>query len=371
MSGDQLEEAEVDRLGAAVFEQRRLSHMLRQRGAEIEALQSDRERLGERERKAHEREEGLRWELGELEQRAISLRSEIASLSAGREREAAELKRAQYEMRRAERRLVKAREEGATNLAKAEDEAAANLAKAEDEAAEERRRAERRLEEARAQLSSLTANRDSVVTELKRAEYETRRAGRRVAKVEREAVEASRRNRLQLDALGAELRAGLASRDEALKREQRVLGEREEALGERDEVRGERDEARGERDEALGDRRRAYEAFEQAQVEAAEAARGVETSALELGRAQREVELLAGLEKEREVVLADSEQTLGEVAEHLRRVRASRSWRWGHAIAQALRALTFRRRSGRSALDNALQRLGDDEPEPPQDERRI
>ena len=55
MSGDQLEEAEVDRLGAAVFEQRRLTHMLRQRGAEIEALRRQGERLAAAERKALER----------------------------------------------------------------------------------------------------------------------------------------------------------------------------------------------------------------------------------------------------------------------------------------------------------------------------
>lgn len=319
MSGEQLEEAGVDRLAAAVFEQRRLSHMLRQRGTEIEALQADRERLAGREREARERERALRRELRELEDKATSLRAEVASLSEERKRQAEELKQAQYEVRRAERRVANAREESMEALAGAERDAA-----------KERKRAGHRLDEIRVQLASLTANRDSIVTELKQAEYEARRAERRLAKTTHEAAEARKRDRLQLDAMRTELEEGLGSRNEALKRERRALAEREEAR---------------------------VSAAEMAQ-EAAADAREVEASALELGRAQREVELLAGQEKDREILLADSEQTLTEVADHLRRVRASRSWRWGHAIAQALRTLTFRRRSSRSALDNALERLG-------------
>jgi len=59
-----------------------------------------------------------------------------------------------------------------------------------------------------------------------------------------------------------------------------------------------------------------------------------------------------------EVQLAESESALAEVAENLSRVRASRSWRWGRRFARALRAFTFRRHSGPSALDTALARLG-------------
>lgn len=218
MSGEQVEEVAADRLGAAVFEQRRLSHMLRQRGAEI------------------------------------------------------------------------------TSLTEARDRLASKLARLEQGAAEERERAARRLEEARTQLSSLTANRDRMAVELKQAEYEVRRSERRLARTAREADEAAR--------------------------------------------------------------------------ETAKTARDVEESARDLGRVQHEVELLVELEKEREVLLANSERTLGEVVDHLRRVRASRSWRWGHRIAQALRALSFRRRSKRSALDNALERLGADEDEAGADEHR-
>jgi hypothetical protein len=364
MSGEQLEEAEVDRLGAAVFEQRRLSHMLRQRGAEIETLQGDRERLAARERKAIEREEALRRKLRNLEEKAGSLSAEVASLAENRDRLESELKQAQYELRRGERRVAKAEEDAAAELARTEEESASKQAKTEQEAVEVRKRADRRLREMRTQLSSLTADRDRLAAELKQAEYEARRAERRLAKTDRDAAEARKRGRLQLDGLRAELRKGLTSRDEALKREQRVLVEQEELVAERTEVLAERDEARAERDEALGGHRRALDALEEAQVSAAKTAGRVEASALELGRAQREVELLAGLEKEREIVLADSEKTLGEVAEHLRRVKVSRSWRWGHAIAQAMRTLTFRRRSKRSALDDALERLGADEPEP-------
>lgn len=327
MSGDQLEEAEVDRLGAAVFEQRRLSHMLRQRGAEIEALETSRERLAAKERQALEREEALRRKLRDLEREVTSLTAEIASLSEDRDRVATELRQAQYEVRREERRVAKAREE----------------------ATGERERAGRRLEEARAQLSSLTANRDSVVAELQRAQYEARRAERRLTKTDRDAAEARKRARLQLDALHAELREGLGARDEALKREQRVQVER--------------DEAQAERDEAQADRRTALATLDEERRAAAASAREVEASALQLGRVQCEVELLAGLEKEREILLAGSERTLGEVAVQLRRVRDSRSWRWGNAVARAVRMLTFRRRSKRSALDAALERLGAAEPE--------
>jgi chromosome segregation ATPase len=359
MSGDQLEEAEVDRLGAAVFEQRRLSHMLRQRGAEIEALETSRERLAVKERQALEREEALRGRLRDLEQKVTSLTAEIASLSEDRDRVATELGRAQYEARREERRVAKTREE-----------AAAELAKAERDAAGERERAGRRLEEARAQLSSLTANRDSVVAELQRAQYEARRAERRLARTDRDAAEARKRARLQLDALHAELREGLGARDEALKREQRVQVERDEAQAERDEAQTERDEAQAdrdeaqaERDEAQADRRTALATLDEERRAAVASALWVEASALQLGRVQCEVELLAGLEKEREILLAGSERTLSEVAVQLRRVRDSRSWRWGNAVARAIRMLTFRRRSKRSALDAALERLGAAEPE--------
>jgi chromosome segregation ATPase len=195
MSGEQVEETQVERLDAAVFEQRRLAHMLRQRGTEIESLQSERERLAERGRKAAEHEEALRRKLSEAERGAASLSQDCARL-------AADLKRAEYEVRRAERRLA---------------------------------------------------------------------------------------------------------------------------------------------------------AREEAQARAAVAARDVEEMARELGRTQREVELLAGQEKHRETLLADSDRALGEVAEHLRRVSASRSWRWGHRLAVAWRTLTLRRRrSKRSALDRAL-----------------
>jgi chromosome segregation ATPase len=314
MSGEQLEEAEVDRLAAAAFEQRRLSHMLRRRGAEIEVLQVDRERLAERERAAVGREEVLRRKLREVER-------EVESLGEDRDRVTGNLKQAEYELRREERRLRTAREEMAAELAKTKEEAAAELAGAERDAARQHERAESRLEELRAQLTSLTANRDSVVTQLEQAEYEARRAERRLAKVDREAGEARRRARLQLEALREELREGMAVRDEALAR-------------------------------------------------AAEATRGVEDRARELGRAQREVELLVGLEKEREVLLAGSERTLAEVAEQLGRVRSSRSWRWGHRLAQAWRTVTFRRRSAGSALDSALERLGTGGEGVGEDERR-
>lgn len=289
MSGDQLQEAEVDRLGAAVFEQRRLAHMLRRRGAEIEALRSERERLAERERKALQREEELRQVLRSRDEKLALLQAEAASRSAvlassseDRDRLEEELKQAQYEVRRAERRLEE---------------------------------------------------------ELKQAQYEVRRAERRVAKTEGDAAEARRRARLQLDSLSAELREGLASRDRALEQARHVSVERDEIREERDQIRGEVDAAR---------------------ASAAASAHEIEAAALELGRERREVELLAALEKEREVLLAGLEQPLEEVAEHLYRVRVSRSWRWGNAV---VRALTFRRRSTRSALDTALERLDAGEPE--------
>jgi hypothetical protein len=354
MSGEQVEQVGPERLDAAIFEQRRLSHMLRQRGAEIEVLHVDRERLAGRERAAVEREEALRRELRDLEEAERSLKAEVASsaaeaashkeriesLIADRDRLAADLKQAHYEMRREQRRLQAAREEMATRLAEAKQAAAAELAEvsgtaaaelAEREriAAGERERGERRVEELRTRLSSLAGGRDRIAADLKHAEYEARRAERRLARVDREAGEARRRAHLQLDALRAELREGLASRDAELRREQAA-----------------------------------------AWAHATETARAVEERALELGRARREVELLLGLEKERELLLAGSEQTLAEVAERLRRVRASRSWRWGHGLARVWRAATFRRRSSKSALDSALDRLGVGGEETAEDERR-
>jgi len=328
-SGEQLEEAEVDRLGAAILEQRRLSHMLRERGAEIEALRGQRERFAAKERRALETEEGLRRRLRELDQ-------QLRSASADRDRVAAELKESRYETRRAERRVEKT----------------------EQDAAEARARAERSQEQAEERIAAIGVERERIAVELKRAEYEARRAERRVAKVERAFAEAGRRNRLQLDSLAAELRAGLASRDEALDGRRRVLDERDEALGGRDGALGERDEARDERDEAIESRDEAIESRDGERTAARDLAAAIEQRALELGRARREVELLVAEESRREVLLAGSEPTLAEVASNLSRVRASRSWRWGQALARALRALTFRRGAGGSALDTALARLG-------------
>lgn len=219
MSGEQLGEVEASRLDAAAFEQRRLAHMLRRRGVEIEALKAERDRLA-------------------------------AELSKVRE-------------------------------------------------------------------------------ELGQASYEARRAERRIAKVEDDAAEAQRRYRGQLDSVSADLQAALASRDEALARNEKVVAERDEALA---------------------------------------AVPEIEREARELGRAEIETERLLALEREREAALADSAATLREVATHLRSVERSRSWRWGRRMARLLRALSFRGRSGRSALDVALERLEADAGVP--DERR-
>jgi hypothetical protein len=330
MSGEQLGEVEVDRLQAAVFEQRRLSHMLRQRGAEIEALSAQRERLADKERKAAEREESLRQQLRELEKQAGTSRAE-------RDRLAVELKQARYEARRAERRVEKTQQD----------------------AAAERERADRRRQEAEDRLSSLSAERERVAMQLaeavkltsrlearleeagrtrkglqsslKQAQYEARRADRRTAKLDREAGEARKRSRLQLDALVAELGQSELARD------------------------------------------RAFAERERARVAAIETVQGLEESARSLGRAQSDNEALTAAEREREVALTDSEGVLIGVGEDLLGVRRSRSWRWGQAFSRALRTLTFRRtRTGRSALDLALGRLeAEGLADRARDERRI
>lgn len=342
MSVNRVEEAEVDRLGAVVFEQRRLGHMLRQRGAEIEQLIAERERLTGKVRKALAREEELRKQVREFE-------AETASLSAARDRLNAELKQAQYEARRAQRRVEKAEREQAEALERAgrrEEESRERidaLAKRQEEdrqqidalvgardrvaaelaqAGEEAKRAERGIAEAVRERESLNA-------ELKQAQSEAWRAERRVEKAGHEAVEAERRSRLQLDSLAAELRAGLAARDDA--------------LAARD----------AEHDQRVNENEQRVREGE----EAAEELHAVERTGRELGWTQREVERLKALEREREVALADSANALDLVAAELRGVRRSRSWRWGQAVARAARLFSFRRRSRRSAIDAALERL--------------
>lgn len=356
MSADRLGEVEVDRLEAAVFEQRRLSHMLRQRGVEIEALRDERERLAAKESAAREREGELRAKARELEAKFSSatahrerleaelatnaaerdrLEAELATAAAERERFENELKQVGYDFRRAERRVAKVEGEAAeankrhrlrldtlgTEMAKVEEERQ-RLRDELTNARQMRDRIQRELAErtkegdrAKAELAKAATERERLETELGKARYEARRAERRVTTVEGDAAEAGRRSNFQIDALVAELREIRVARDEALK------------------------------------------ARDEASVSALESVRGLEDTARELGRARREVELLASHEKALEVRLAGLEGTLEEVADHLLRVRASRSWRWGHSLAQAFRTLTFRRRSSRSALDAALDRL--------------
>lgn len=259
MSSDRLAEEELDRLGAAVFEQRRLSHMLRGRGSEIEALQAERERLVEKERKGRER---------------------LSSLTSDRDRLTAELTKVK----------------------------------------EDRERGEAQIEKAAAERKSLHEERDGLRAELKQAQYEARRAERRVEKTDRDATEARARTEAQLE---------------------KAAAERKSLHEERDGLRAELKRAQHE-----------------ARLRAEESVRLLEEGqARELGEANREIELLIERETERQALLADSDRALAEVAEQLRRTRVSRSWRWGHATAQALRAITFRRRSSAGALDVALARL--------------
>lgn len=286
MSADRLGEVEVDRLGAAVFEQRRLSHMLRQRGVEIEALRDERERLAVKERAAREREEKLRKEVRELEAR-------IASATSERERLETELGQARYEARRAERRVAKVESDAA--------EASKRTGHRIDVLSGELANVEHERQLLRNQLVNTRQQRDRAKAELTKLVDEHER---RVAKLESDAAEARKQSRLQLDSLAAELR------------EERT-----------------------------------------ARTAATESVRGLEEAARQLGQAQREVELLTDRERKREALLADCDRMLDSVAENLLRTRASRSWRWGHALARAFRVLTFRRRSSRSALDRALGRL--------------
>jgi chromosome segregation ATPase len=277
---------EVAHLDAALFEQRRLAHMLRQRGAEIEALHADRERLAIKQSAARERESELGEELRGLEEA-------IASATSDRERLEAELGRARYDAdlraERIEAELVTAGEE------------------------------QERLE---AELVTAGKEQERLAAELEGAGYEARRAERRLSRVERDAAAANRRIRLKVDALAAELQESQIAREAALEEHRRALRARDDA-------------ARAAQDSV----------------------RELEKTARGLGSARRDVELLIEQEREREVLLAGSDCALTEVGEHLLRVRASRSWRWGHALAQGLRAVTLRRRSSRSSLDTALGRL--------------
>lgn len=145
MTGDQLEEGQLGRFEAAVFEQRRLAHMLRSRGVEIESLQAERERLAARERKEREQTSSLAAERNRLQhelsrateehERLTSELSEAAEESDGLREE---LKRVQYEARRAERRVEKL----------------------DHDATEARERARQRLEEAASELSQAAEDRD-------------------------------------------------------------------------------------------------------------------------------------------------------------------------------------------------------------------
>jgi hypothetical protein len=64
-------------------------------------------------------------------------------------------------------------------------------------------------------------------------------------------------------------------------------------------------------------------------------------ASLEAGEAE-----LAALTAERDRTIAD-----------LRRIAASRAWRWGHGTTNLLRRLTFRRTHGVGAVDTLLTRL--------------
>ncbi len=322
-----------------MLEQRRLSHMLRQRAAEIEALQDERERLVTRQRTALRHEEELGDAVRKLDERASSLAAERerlenalkaererleGELKAERERLEGELKQAQYEARRAERRLSETETTAAEWRKESWRELEALAAELEKAKAEHGR--------LRRELKKTERERDGIEAELKKTSYEARRVERRLAQVEadtaqerKEAQRLRKETRHQVDALATELREVIVARDEALGAAKASSRDHEQVV-----------------------RDLTARAVQQTEL------------ALQLGKAEQEVETLLGAERSREMALAAVDATLIEVAGHLRRTRASRSWRWGHALARAFRVLTFRRGSRRSSLDAALGRLQDE-----------
>jgi chromosome segregation ATPase len=325
-----------------MLEHRRLAHMLRQRAAEIKALQDERERLVTRQRTALRREEELGDAVRKLDERASSLAAERerleTALKAERERLGGELKQAQYEVRRAERRLSETETTAAEWRKESWRELEALAAELEKAKAEHGR--------LRRDLEKVEQERDAIGADLKKTSYEARRVERRLAKVETDATREHEEAQHRLDALGTELRDVVVARDEALK-------SADEAVRERDEATRAVEEATRAAEASSRDHEQAVRDLTERAVEQTELA-------LRLGKAQQEVETLVGEERSREMALVAVDAALIEVAEHLRRARASRSWRWGHALARAFRVLTFRRGSRRSSLDAALGRLQDE-----------
>lgn len=342
MGGDRLAEAEADHLQAVMFEQRRLSHMLRQRGAEIEALHRERDSMVAKEAKAREQQSQLRERLDQISARLEVVAAEHASVkakldeaAADRERLARNLEQSVAERTQLETEIAQItaeREQRDGELARAVadgerlDRELATASTARDGLADEVERVRTELTDAQAKLAATQTElgetqseirqRTEAATELSRrlegreaelqqARYEARRADRRVDKLQQVAAEARGQDRRRIASLTSEAAAATKARDEALKGATTTI-------------------------------------------------QHLEQRAHELGGSRRDIELLTAEVRERETLLADSDRALAAVAEHLRRVRASRSWRWGHRLA---RSLSFRRRSDRSALDVALGRL--------------
>jgi chromosome segregation ATPase len=109
----------------------------------------------------------------------------------------------------------------------------------------------------------------------------------------------------------------------------------------------ERDRAIGEYSHTLAERQRALSELG-AQVEAL----GAESERREARIHALQEELQAG-DHRREALELERRRTI----EDLRRVGASRAWRWGHGTSRLLRRLTFRRSRGKGGVEKLLERL--------------
>lgn len=316
MTDEALTQSEFDHLRAAVLEQRRLSHMVRQRGIEIEALRrelADLSRSGERAR-------------GELTRRL--------------ERREEELKTARYESRRAERRV-----------AKVSDDASAAARGARERLDDRTRQLEALREQRTRELEALRGEQARQLEAL--GEEQAGRLAALRAEVERLEgllAEAGR----ELDLARRDARAAVAARDRA----RDALGDLGKAHDElRDELAGvsvARDRALEQLAAARAAQREAEDGLAAARRAGADALAEIERQACELGAARRDAGTLRSMAVERERGLADSDRALEQVERALERTRESRSWRLGHRLARLARAATFRpARSQRSALDVA------------------